>query len=287
MSEQAKALVLRHHDEVWSRGTLSAVYEIYAPEFVGHHPGQPDWIGPERVKAVVAAVRQAFPDFSESVEDVVAEGDRVVTRFIASGTHQGSFHGVAPTGKRISMAEMAIFRVAGNKIVEKWGLTDRFGLFQQLGLAGTGGPRMDLIYEVTMDAEVDDLGPTPLGHRRVVRVTGGTFTGPKLRGRVLPGGGDWLVERRDGTRALDVRITLQTDDGHLIYAHYAGLFHGAPAVMDRLARGEVVDASEYYFRTAPLFETASEKYAWLNRVLAVGIGRRTPGQVSYTVYAIA
>ena len=138
-----------------------------------------------------------------------------------------------------------------------------------------------------MDAEVDDLGPTPLGRRRIVRVTGGRFHGPKLRGTVLPGGGDWLVERQDGTRVLDVRITLKTDDGDLIYAHYPGLFHGSPEVMHRLARGEMVDTSEYYFQTAPLFETASGTYDWLNRVLAVGIGRRTAGQVSYTVYAIA
>lgn len=286
MSDRAKALVLRHHEEIWSRGILSAVDEIYAPEFVGHHPGQPDWIGPEGVKEVVAATRHAFPDFSESIEDVVAEGDRVVTRFTASGTHQGPFRGLAPTGKRISMAEMAIFRLAGDKIVEKWGLTDRFAMFEQLGLATMDGPQLELIYEITMDAEVDDLGPTPLGHRRIVRVTGGSFSGPKLRGTVLPGGGDWLVERRDGTRVLDVRITLKTHDGDLIYAHYPGLFHGSPAVMDRLARDDMVDASEYYFRTAPLFETASPMYDWLNRVLAVGIGRRAPGQVSYTVYAI-
>jgi hypothetical protein len=153
-------------------------------------------------------------------------------------------------------------------------------------IAADGAPRLELIYEITMDAEVDDLGPTPLGRRRVVRVTGGTFTGPKLRGTVLPGGGDWLVERGDGTRALDVRITLRTDDGQLIYANYPGLFHGAPEVLARLARGEAVDPSEYYFRVAPLFETASEKYAWLNRVLAVGVGRRTSGQVGYRVYAV-
>ena len=123
---------------------------------------------------------------------------------------------------------MAIFRVSGDRIVEKWGLIDRFGLFEQLGLTLTSGPRMDLIYEITMGAEVDDVGPTPLGHRRIVRVTGGRFTVPKLRGTVLPGGGDWLVERRDGTRVLDVRITLKTDDGHLIYAHYPVSFMRRP-----------------------------------------------------------
>ena len=146
--------------------------------------------------------------------------------------------------------------------------------------------RTELLYEIAMDAEVDDLGETPLGRRRIVRVTGGTFEGPKLRGTVLPGGGDWLVERRDGVRALDVRITLRSHDDALIYARYPGLFHAGPGVMERLLRGETVDPSEYYFRTAPLFETAAEQYAWLNRVLAICIGRRTRRQVCYTVYAV-
>ena len=148
------------------------------------------------------------------------------------------------------------------------------------------GVHTELLYEIAMDAEIDDLGRTPLGHRRIVRVTGGTFEGPRLRGTVLPGGGDWLVERADGVRQLDVRITLRTDDGALIYAHYPGLFHAGPGVMDQLLRGETADPSEYYFRTAPMFETSAERYAWLNRVLAIGIGRRTSRQVCYTVYSV-
>jgi hypothetical protein len=150
----------------------------------------------------------------------------------------------------------------------------------------TAALHTEWLYDITMTAEVDDLGVTPAGHRRIVRVTGGTFEGPKMRGTVLGGGGDWLVGRGDGTRALDVRITLKTDDGALIYSHYPGVFHGAPAVMERLARGELVDPGEYYFRTAPLFETAAERYAWLNRLLAIGIGRRTREHVGYTVYAV-
>jgi len=146
--------------------------------------------------------------------------------------------------------------------------------------------RLELLYEITMEVEADDLGVTPAGHRRIVRVTGGTFTGPRLRGTVVPGGGDWVLARADGTRALDVRITLRTDDGHLIYAHYPGRFHGPPDVMQRIARGEAVEASEYYFRTAPLFETASEKYAWLNGILAIGLGWRSGRQVGYTVYTV-
>ncbi len=286
MPPSAKDVVLRHHDEVWSRGNVAAVDEIYAPHFVGHHPGSPDWIGPERVKEVVAEVRRSFPDFREDVEDIFVEGTRVVTRFTASGTHLGPLRGLAPTGKRMSMAEMGIFHVVEGRIVEKWGMTDRLGMLEQLGALPTAGPQFQFLYEITMDAEIDDLGPTPAGHRRIVRVTGGTFEGPKIKGAVLPGGGDWVLQRGDGTRALDVRITLRTDDGHLIYVYYPGRFHGAPDVLQRITRGEAVDASEYYFRTAPLFETASEKYGWLNGILAVGIGRRTSQQVAYTVYAI-
>jgi len=286
MLEQAKVLVLRHHDEVWTRGNIDAVDEIFAPDFVGHHPGQPDWVGPDAVKQAVVNARAAFPDFAEHVEDVIVEGDRVVTRFTASGTHLGPYRGLAPTGRRMQMAEMAVFRIAGNQIVEKWGLMDRLGMLSLLGLGPTQGPRPDFLYEITMDAVVEDVGRTPAGHRRFVRVTGGTFTGPNMQGVVLPGGGDWLLERPDGARSLDVRIMLRTHDGDLIFAHYPGRFHGPPDVISRLTRGEDVDPSEYYFRVAPLFETASEKYDWLNRVLAIGVGRRTPRQVSYSVYAV-
>lgn len=146
--------------------------------------------------------------------------------------------------------------------------------------------RTELLYEIAMDADVLDLGATPAGNRRIVVVSGGAFEGPRMKGTVLAGGGDWVVERRDGTRVLDVRITLRTDDGHLIYAHYPGLFHAGPGVMERMLRGEPVDPAEYYFRVAPFFETASEKYGWLNRTMAIGLGRRTPRQVAYTVYAV-
>ena len=286
MSIGAEALVVRQHREVWSRGKLEAIPEIFAPTFVGHHPGRPDWIGPNGVREAVNTIRTAFPDFSESIEDIIVGGDKVVTRFTASGTHLGMFRDRAPTGRRVAIEEIGIFRIAGGKIAEKWGLIDRLGLFEQLGASPGRGTRTEFLYEVTMDVDVEDLGVTPAGRRRIVSVKDGTFEGPRLRGTVLPGGGDWLVERADGVRTLDVRITLRTEDGHLIYAHYPGLFHSPPDVAQRFARGELVDPSEYYFRTAPLFETASDKYAWLNRILAVGIGRRMPGQVGYTVYAI-
>ncbi|MDD5169684.1 MAG: DUF3237 domain-containing protein [Syntrophales bacterium] len=134
--------------------------------------------------------------------------------------------------------------------------------------------------------EAQELGATPHGNRRIALVTGGTFVGPKLKGDVLPGGGDWLRVRPDGASELDVRITLRTDDGHLIYVSYRGIVSVPPEVMQRLARGEEVDPSEIYFRTTPVFETGSEKYGWLNRIVAVGVGKRTPTAVEYTVYAI-
>jgi ketosteroid isomerase-like protein len=269
------ATVLRQHHELWSKGHVGLVDELYTQDFIGHHPGEPDWTGPESVKLSVTTIREAFPDFAETVEDVVAAGDRVVTRFTSSGTHLGELGGIAPTGRRMAMSEMAIFRLAGGRIVEQWGQLDRLGMFQQLGVVPTTWPPMELLYEITFDVDVQDLGTTPSGQRRIVVVKGGSFAGPRLRGRVLPGGGDWLLVRTDGSRRLDVRGTLQTDDGALIYGSYLGVIRGTPD-----------DPSTYYFRTAPLFETAAPRYAWLNHVLAVGYGWRREGQIGYSVYAI-
>ena len=134
--------------------------------------------------------------------------------------------------------------------------------------------------------EIQEIGDTPYGRRRVALVTGGTFEGDKLRGRVLGGGGDWLLLRKDGVLNLDVRLTLETDDGATIYMTYRGYRHGPEEVIERLNRGEDVDPSEYYFRTAPMFETASEKYAWLNSVVCVGTGRRTPQGPVYDVFQV-
>lgn len=130
------------------------------------------------------------------------------------------------------------------------------------------------------------LGKTPFGERRVVAVTGGSFEGPRLRGTVEPGGSDWILVRPDGSLRLDVRLTLKTDDGALIGMTYAGYRHGPPAVIERLARGEAVDASEYYFRTLPLFETGAAKYAWLNNIVSVALGHRPPDGPVYRVFEV-
>lgn len=131
-----------------------------------------------------------------------------------------------------------------------------------------------------------EIGSTPSGLRRIFPITGGTFEGPRLRGTVMPGGADQMLVRSDAVTVPDVRLVLETEEGHLILMSYGGLRHGPPTVMERLARGEPVDPSEYYFRIVPRFETGSDKYAWLNRILAVGTGRRLPAGPIYDVYEI-
>ncbi|HUN41697.1 MAG TPA: DUF3237 domain-containing protein [Acetobacteraceae bacterium] len=130
------------------------------------------------------------------------------------------------------------------------------------------------------------IGATPGGNRLVGLVSGGTFEGARLKGKVLPGGADWINFRSDGVMMLDVRLVLETDDGAAIGMTYRGLRHGPPAVMDRVSRGEPVDASDYYFRISVVFETAAAKYDWLNRIIAVGTGRRPPEGPVYDVYEV-
>ena len=140
--------------------------------------------------------------------------------------------------------------------------------------------RSSHLFTLTLDVDpnMTDIGETPYGRRRIATVTGGSFEGEELRGSVLPSpGGDWLLLRRDGILQLDVRLTLKTDDGHLIYMSYRGMRHG-PAW--------VIDPSQYYFRATPWFETSSEKYRFLNRIVCVSTGRREPTGPVYEVFQI-
>ena len=98
--------------------------------------------------------------------------------------------------------------------------------------------------------------------------------------------GDWLLLRTDGVLMLDVRLTLRTDDDALIYMSYRGMRHGPAWVLDRLNKGEKVDPSEYYFRTAPLFETSSSKYSFLNRIMSIATGRREATGPIYDVFQV-
>jgi hypothetical protein len=120
------------------------------------------------------------------------------------------------------------------------------------------------------------IGAIPHGMRSIVPVIGGDFEGPRLRGKVTPGGGDWLLLRSDAVLELDLRVTLETDDRALIHMSFQGLRHGPADVIAALGRGEVVDPASYYFRTVPRFETSAEKYAFLNRIITVSVGETRP-----------
>ncbi|MFN3447459.1 MAG: DUF3237 domain-containing protein [Roseococcus sp.] len=122
---------------------------------------------------------------------------------------------------------------------------------------------------------------------RIVPVTGGVVSGPRLSGEVLGGtAADWLRVEADGTAHIDVRLTIRATSGGLIYVQYAGIRTGAPEVLARLAAGEAVPPADYYFRTLMRFQTAAPEHAWLNRTLAVGVGQRPPAGPRYDVYAV-
>jgi Protein of unknown function (DUF3237) len=126
-----------------------------------------------------------------------------------------------------------------------------------------------------------ELGDTPAGNRRVFTVSSGAFAGDRLRGEVLPeASSDLLLVRGDGSYQQDVRLVLRTDDSALILMTYRGVRHASPEVVARIARGEQVAPSEYYLRTAPFFETSSSKYAWLNKIVSIGVGEREANSVN-------
>jgi hypothetical protein len=150
-------------------------------------------------------------------------------------------------------------------------------------------PRLTQVYrlEVTL-GEPLDIGDVSQGHRRIVPQTGGTFTGPELSGKLLPGASaDWQIVLPDGTALGDSRYTLQTDEGDLLYVQSRGVRHGSPEVLARLARGDDVDASEYTFRTSTQIETASRELDWLNKGVFISVGARQPGGVIYETYLVA
>ena len=130
------------------------------------------------------------------------------------------------------------------------------------------------------------VGATPGGVRRVGPVFGGTFEGERLSGEVLDCGSDWQTVRTDGATTLDVRLILKTGDDALIGMVYRGIRHGPPEVLAKIANGEVVDPASYYFRIAPMFETAAANYDWINRVVAVGTGHRLATGPVYSVFEV-
>jgi len=150
-------------------------------------------------------------------------------------------------------------------------------------------PRLTPVYrlEATVGQALD-LGDTAQGHRRIVPLTGGTFTGPQMSGVLVPGASaDWQTVLADETALADVRYTLQSDDGALLYVRSRGVRHGSRETLARLARGEDVGAGEYTFRTATRIETAAPGLEWLNKGVFIGVGGRRPGVVIYETYLVS
>ncbi len=149
-------------------------------------------------------------------------------------------------------------------------------------------PSLTLVYRLeAVLGEPLDLGEVDQGHRRIVPQIGGTFQGPDLKGKLVPGvSADWQIVLPDGTALGDIRYTLQTDDGALLYVQSRSVRHGSPEVLERLGRGDDVDASEYTFRTSTQIETASSELAWLNKGVFISVGGRHAGGVIYETYLV-
>ena len=128
--------------------------------------------------------------------------------------------------------------------------------------------------------------PTPVGMRFTFITTGGVIEGPRLRGELLPGGGDWLLVGADGTGRVDVRATLRTHDGVLIHYESRGVIKLPADGVQRLAAGQVLPFEETYIRTTPKFETSDERYAWLAEVVAVGYNILSPNHLDYRIYRV-
>jgi hypothetical protein len=152
--------------------------------------------------------------------------------------------------------------------------------------------RMELKSEFLYRAHVEvegfyDVGETFRGKRTIVRVKGGWFEGPKVRGEILQGTGDWFIVRPGGVAEGDVRDTYRTHDGQVIYVSYRGILNIPQDIWDRLGRGEDVDPATYYLRGQPMFETAVDSpYAWMNNIVAVSIGKQEAMGVTYDVHQI-
>ena len=131
----------------------------------------------------------------------------------------------------------------------------------------------EFLFNLTLEAQAPHSLGLPGSGRLIVPVSGGTFEGPRLKGTIITPGDDWVEQRADGSRLLDVRILLQTDDAQMIYMSWRGIAYTPPG-------------GTFYARILPLFETGAAKYAWLNNMVAVGVYRGVSGKVTYRVYQI-
>ena len=153
--------------------------------------------------------------------------------------------------------------------------------------AETAAPKLTLAFTINVQVgPPTELGQVPRGRRRVIPILGGTFAGPNIRGKVVPGGADWQIVRADGFAELDTRYMLQTDAGQLIYIQNAGIRHAPPDITKKLLAGEPVDPSQVYFKTVPTFETSAPELQWLTRSIFIGTGERHPAEVVIRVWKV-
>ena len=134
MSEENKAIIMRAFEEIGSMGNIAFTEELFAPDFVRHDLGGGPDMDREAMKQFLSASRAAFPDMKATVEDILADGDKVVARYTSRGTHQGDFQGLKPTGKQVVYAGINIYLLWGGRIRETWQLSDTAGILRQLGV---------------------------------------------------------------------------------------------------------------------------------------------------------
>ncbi|WP_462383002.1 DUF3237 domain-containing protein [Pseudomonas sp. Marseille-QA0892] len=142
-------------------------------------------------------------------------------------------------------------------------------------------------FSVDLSGPVWELGEVgSQGQRRIIPITGGRFDGPGFKGQILNNGADWQIVDGAGTAIIDTRYLLQTDDGALVYLQTKGYRHGPAEVLARIAKGETVDPSLYYFRVTMQFETSDPKYTWLNGTVGIGSAVRQAKAVVYDAYVV-
>ncbi len=164
-----------------------------------------------------------------------------------------------------------------------------FGLMCRLSAASDPPPPPKLVFAFEVRADVgaaQEAGATAHGARRIIPITGGTFEGPDMKGQVLAGGADWQIVHADGMIEIEAHYLLRTDQGGLITVVNKGMRVASPEVAAKMAKGEPVAPSEYYFRASPVFETAVPSLKWLERSMFVCAAERTPTQAILRFYRV-
>jgi Protein of unknown function (DUF3237) len=163
-----------------------------------------------------------------------------------------------------------------------------FFLFSIITLAQTPeSPKLEYVCELKVKLNpAMVVGETPHGTRRIIPIIGGEVTGPKIKGEIINGGADWQIVRKDGVAELEAHYQFKTDDNTLIYVKNIGLRVATPEVAAKIAKGEKVPSTEYYFRTVMKFEAPTGKYDWMNNTIFVCVGERNPDNVSIKVWKV-